>query len=246
MQPRIKSINPADIEVFMLGLIGKTYLNCGYTFDKSLVNSTLDDLTRGLTTAYKEMTLQEVAICFERGYKRKYDKLDSKHPEILILGNSTYFRWLDHWQWDADRLRVKGMLSVAKEIAVKKKELSDEDKLKIIRDGTLDKFKTFKETGILSDFGNIAYAYLERLKLINFTLDVKKLILNDCKIRMIEAEKMKKTEAYYIGKHQGINDEIKQIEEGKSSRLIAECKREALKQYFIQLIEMDEQLTNLI
>jgi hypothetical protein len=228
-----------DIQTEIAKLITLTHQSCGQVINAVDVAATIPELCTDLIKYNGILTIEELRIAFKKGYKGEYG-------EYFGLNNKTYFAWVSAYRYGKDRANAKIAMQKAGESVTTKKEISEEEKEAILREGALNKFNDFKSTRNFYDFGNISYNYLDRLGLITFTAEVKKKIMADCKARMIEEEKMKKTQKDYIGKHQSINDEIKQLEEGKSTRLISEAKREALKQYFSQLIEMGEELKNLI
>lgn len=236
---QIKFLPEKEFGLAINALISNTHLSCGIKEDEEAVDKTIDEFIRDVRKYFSTITIEEMQIAFSRGWKKEYG-------DFFGLNNKTYFEWLSAYMYGVKRANAKKALLDAKESQTKKPELTEQEKDAILREGALTKFNEFKTTGNFYDFGNITYNYLARLGLIKFTVDVKKLIMNECRIRLLEEEKMKKTQQQYIGKHQAINDEIKKLEEGKSTRLISESKREALKQYFIQLIEMDESLDNLI
>jgi hypothetical protein len=230
----------------MIGLIGKTYLNCGYDpkKDKETISKTLTDLVSDLIKNYGDLTLPEIAICFSRGWKRKYDKLDSRNPQMLILSNSTYFRWLDAYTWDSDRVQAKKeLLKIPQFTPV---PMTEEQKEKIIHDGAIRCYKDFLDTGVVIDYGNVTYFYLERLGLIHLTDPEKEVIKKKCKARLIQMEEAKKRDMYYVGKHQGINDAIRDLESGTSSKLKSESRRDALKLYFNEVADIGADIEDLI
>jgi len=238
-KPKLSEYGKDHLLTLVDGLIHKTHINCGYKADKEIINQYIDELVSDLVKYNGLLSFQEIEIAFKNGWKGEYG-------EFMGLNNKTFSTWVTAYRFGVKRANAKIAMQRAKEIELTPAVISETEKEAIIREGALNCFKSFFETKILTDFGNITYNYLDKLGKIPFTGEVKKKIMADCKARMIEEEKMKKTEAKYIGKHQAINDEIKKLEEGKSSRLISESKREALKQYFIQLIEMDEELKNII
>jgi hypothetical protein len=236
---QIKFLSEKDFGSAINILIANTHLNCGIKQDEMAVDKTIDELIRDLRKCFSTITMEEIQLAFSKGWKKEYG-------DFFGLNNKTYFEWVSAHMYEVNRANVRKAMQDAKEKEVNKPELTEKEKEAIIHEGALKCFRAFFETKIITDYGNITYDYLSKIGIIPFTAEVKKKIMAECKARMIEEEKMKKTQQAYIGKHQGINDEIKKLEEGKSTRLISESKREALKQYFIQLIEMDEQLENLI
>ena len=236
---QIKYLSEEEFGLAMDALVHNTFLSCGIKYEEEVVDKTIDEFIGDTRKYFSTITVDEIKIAFSKGWKGEYG-------EFFGLNNKTYHQWLCGYMYGVKRANTKKAIQESNENRNKKPELTENEKEAILREGAITKFNEFKTTGNFYDFGNITYNYLDRLGLIKFTVDVKKLIMNECRIRLLEEEKMKKTQQQYIGKHQAINDEIKKLEEGKSTRLISESKREALKQYFIQLIEMDEELKNII
>lgn len=178
------------------------------------------------------VTIPEIEIFFRKGYQNEYG-------QYFGLNNKTYLQWIRQGSQEDNRVKaIKAMEKAYKDLLPKPKELSDDEKREIIKQGSLNCFNHFKNTGILLDVGNITYRFLWEKGLINHTQDVKDKMLIDVKERLRHQEAMRLQDRDYIGQHSAIKHELEQIANGKSSKLISEGKRESLKIYFQNLIEM--------
>lgn len=244
----------------MIGLIARTYTSTGgsYKKNKDNVAVTVDELSTDLQKYLGTLSFSELELAFKNGWKKQTTAFSEKEKEehfqkygktkddFFGLNNATYFGWVNAYAHGESRLKAKKAISEAIKKANHVPEISQEEKNKIIRHGCIQCFEDFKKTGKILDIGNVNYSYLFRLGLINHSPEVKKKMLTDVTERLKTQEKSKLHEREYIGQHSVIKYEIEQIEVGKSTRLITEGKRESLKIYFKNLLEMEINLIDLI
>lgn len=240
LKPKLSEYGKDHLVTLIDSLIHKTHINCGFKVDKEIINQYIDELVSDLLTYHHLLSFQEIEIAFKNGWKGEYG-------DFMGLNNKTFLTWVTAYRFGVKRAHAKIAMQKAKEIELSPTAISEKEKEQIIHDGALSCFNRFFETKILTDYGNITYNHLDKLGKIPFTKEVKDDIMAKCRVRLIEEEKMKKLSGENIGKFKTIDDFIKNLEEEKRHpKVVSESKREALKQYFIQLIEMDEQLNNLI
>lgn len=237
-KPKLSEYGKDHLLTLVDGLIHKTHINCGYKADKEIINQYIDELVSDLVKYNGLLSFQEIEIAFKNGWKGEYG-------EFMGLNNKTFSTWVTAYRFGVKRANAKIAMQKAKEIELTPVVISEKEKESIIREGALSCFKSFYETKVLTDYGNITYNYLDKLGKIPFTAERKREIMAQCKERLLAEEKEKFASVAFELRNP-IKKEIENIIADKSAKLILESKREALKQYFIQLIEMDEQLENLI
>lgn len=233
----IKDWKEIDLIDSMIQLIAKTYINCGFKFDesaKNMTNATIDEFCSDLKKYNSGITFKEIEIAFKNGWKNEYG-------DFFGLNNRTYFGWVNAYTWGESRLKVKKtLLNAQKNENVKPIEISEAEKEEILKKGAIRCFEEFKRTGIIPFSGFVTYNFLEKKGLINLTKEIKNEIIKKCRERLIEQEKS--------NLNRGLKEMKLAIEnlENNSPSLIAESKRESLKLFFQNLIEMDEDLKDLL
>jgi Mg2+ and Co2+ transporter CorA len=116
-------------------------------------------------------------------------------------------------------------------------ELSETEKTEIIKRGVIENFNVYKRGGLLLDAGNISYNFLKERGLITLTEAKKTEIIQNVKSKL-------RTEAL---QNKGSKTMQKAIDENVTTVAInIECKREALKEYFKNLVEMEIDINDLI
>lgn len=231
VSPKIKDIEPDKFIFLIDGLIAKTHLNCGYKHDLEQVNSTIDELCEDLKKYNSAITFEEIQLAFKNGYKKQYG-------DFFGLNNATYFQWVNAYVWSENRLRIKKLLSDAKEKAKQPevKNISEQEANEILKNGCLKCFEDFKLGAVISDFGNAKYNYLVKMDLLKFSKERKELILSQTK------EKVKLSAIENKSHSESISQALGKILE---ETVISESEKECLKVYFQELIEMEIELSDL-
>lgn len=229
-EPKIKDLPIPIVGAFMNSLIGRTYLNTGGDLDKNrdMVDATIDELVMDLQKYNGTLSLQEIEIAFKNGWKKEYG-------DFFGLNNATYFGWVNAYTWNEKRLRAKKAVENAKLSGkVQPPKISEAEADEILKNGALKNFRDFKATGQLMDAGNVTYNYLERKGIINFSKERKE------EIKSKTIEQMK---AEAISQKNRTETIEKVIEKALVPDIIkANSKRNALKLFFTELIEMDADL----
>ncbi len=229
LEPKIKDFTPEQMTVSMIGLIGKTHLSCGFPLDKERLNFTIDELCNDLKKYNGNLTFKEIELAFKNGYKKQYG-------DFFGLSNATYFGWVNAYTWAENRLRVKKAILDSKENAKKEPEKkSDEEIEYILKAGVLKSFDDFRDGVIILDAGNVKYNYLVKKGLINLTKERKAELMISSELRLKEnAIKTKQ-----------LNETISKVfAKILESSITSEAKKEALLQYFKELVSMEIELSD--
>lgn len=236
---RISEYSHDEILQKINSIIAKIHVYCGFEYNFEMVNASIDDLIQDLTRYFLTLTFEEVELAFKKGSKSEYGK-------YFGLNNVSYCQWLNGYMMSESRLKLRKQLSDAKNKPVVKPEPTEEEKKEIIKQGALNCFETFKSTEIIYDFGNVTYNYLEKIGVLNISIERKFEIKNIVALKLEDANKIKlKDPSCFAQRHQ-IKNEISEILSGKSETLKKECRHFALKEFFLNLLEMGEELNNLI
>jgi hypothetical protein len=227
---RLREYHPNDLRKLVAMLIIQTHANCGFKLDEQIMDMTLDEFVRDLQRYAGLMTFDEMGIAFKKGYKHEFGQFTG-------LNNSTYWKWINAWLVLDVRLNVRKSIEIMKSMGAVQPELSETEKTEIIKRGVIENFNVYKRGGLLLDAGNISYNFLKERGLITLTEAKKTEIIQNVKSKL-------RTEAL---QNKGSKTMQKAIDENVTTVAInIECKREALKEYFKNLVEMEIDINDLI
>lgn len=229
-----KKISALDLPFFkqkMIELIGKTHLNCGFKLDENQLDETIDELCDDLKKYNHLLSFKEIELAFKNGYKKKYG-------DFFGLNNATYFGWVNAYTWSEVRLKCKKTILNAQKNTNHESEKKTKGEIdEILRNACLKSFEDFKAGISIFDFGNVKYNFLVEIGALNFNKERKREIKEkiEAKLRQEAIENKRRDQS--IAK---ILDSI------LPETIISESKKEALRQFFSDLIEIEEELINLI
>jgi|SRR3972149_1262993 len=203
-------------------------------YGKSWSEEELNRLITGVLTDvlryFSHLTTQEVGIAFYRGCREEYG-------EFYGLSTKIFYSWLKSY---VSKSKIEANKEL-KKIDVLKEVISEEEILR--RENrwlkTMGKeFNYFVETGVydIYDIGNLLYNYLDKNKLISFTKEEKKQIMEEAKLSL----KRNDSSLRLKDKHKKIEylEIIDKMDNKKSTAhnlLIAESKHIALKKHLTQM-----------
>lgn len=229
--PKIRKIEKSELEIFMINMIEKAHLHCGFTYKPELVLITIDDLIKSLLEFFGTLSLTDIENAFKRGLMLEYGNFSG-------LSNLTYLSWVKYYMVSDIRIKsLKAMAKIIKELEYKEPEYTQEQKDQIILDGVIKCFENFTKTGVLNDAGNVTYNYLEKIGVINLTNERK------AEIRKIVEARMKQEAIDRKGSETIQQALLKYME---TDKIKSECKREALKIQFKMMIEMEININDVL
>lgn len=227
---RLREYHPTDLRKLVAMLIIQTHANCGFKLDEQIMEMTLDEFVRDLQMYAGTITFEEMAIAFKKGYKHEFGQFTG-------LNNSTYWKWVNAWLVLDVRLNVRKSIEIMKSMGAVEPELSESEKIEIIKRGVIENFNVYKRGGLLLDAGNVSYNYLKERGLITLTDAKKTEIMQNVKSKLrTEALQNKGSKTM----QQAIADNVTTV------AINIECKREALREYFKNLVEMEIDINDLI
>lgn len=197
------------------------------------------ELCKDLFVSHGILTLSELKIAFNLGYKGEFGP-------YFGLNVRTYFTWVNAYRYSKHRANTVIALHKSGDDINRKEPPTLEEQAKLSKENAINSFEYFKTAGVLMDIGNVTYRYLERLKIIAFTPEKKKEIAKAVKIKLADEQKIEKTKVKTSWQRDAIDEAIKKIQDGTTPTFVAECRREALRVFYKELIDMDVELKSLI
>jgi hypothetical protein len=207
-------------------------LNQKKIFEKEMdFNSFIASLVSMLAEKHPFLTLDELSKAILYGSIGEF----KKEQETLYLSVANINSWIKCYLE-----QKKQPLMIKNKPELKEKELTENEKEEIIKNGIKRRFQEFKETGDCDDFGNVGYEYLDKKGLIFFTADRKKEFMKQAEENIKREKKMQISKSTPV-EVRDINKFLITLETNKNP-IITEAKKIALKTFFAELIEMDEGL----
>ena len=205
-------------------LIGRTVLNCGFKDISDQTGATIFELCDEIKKRFKTITFEQIELAFKNGWQKEYG-------DFMGLSNATYIGWIKGFLNSESTLKVKKAIQEAKNKPATNPEPTKEEQEYIVLQGVLLTFDTHKNGGTILDPGNYVYNFLEKKGFINLTIERKKEILNSviAKIRLKTLENKNRTETIESALKKALDESL----------VKAESRREALREYFNTLIEME-------
>lgn len=238
-EQNLKSIPESELYIELVKLIAKTYQFCGQVANEEDIKIAATELVSELLKHQWILTISEIKIAFNLGYKGELG-------EYFGLNVKTFCVWVNAYRYSKHRSNAIIALHKSGVDINRKEPPTPEEEAVLRKEDAIKSFEYYKTTGTIIDIGNVTYRYLDALKVIAFDVEEKRKIAEAVKDRMIKEQELEKTEAKYTWQRDAISMAIEKIKDGTTPTLVAECRREALKVYFNQLISMDITMTDIL
>ena len=218
--PSLAILKEDSRKSYVLDLISRTYFNCGMKISGQelaiLTNAFIEELND-----FRYLTIKELEICFKNGFKEVYG-------EYFGLNIKTFLGWIEKYI-EQDRNELLHAIKIEKP----KKEISEEEKQKLINQGVIRCYNYFLENEeidldriyvyeVLYDDGFLPNDKEYKIKTYNEAKEVLKFEL--------ESTKPKTREEYKQFKRT-----LKNIQGDKSKDVVFKAKQIVLKQFFRNL-----------
>lgn len=235
---RIRMMPESSVGRELSILITKTHIACGQPINEGVVSLGMTMLLEDIIKYFGTLTMSEITQAFRLGTMGEFG-------EWFGLNNKTYLQWCKGYMGWQKRTEANKKQMVYNAELNKPKELTQDEKDKIIADGVLIVFEEFKKTGFIYDAGNVTYNYLDSKGLIPFTVDRKKEIvkLAEAQVRIALTDKM--AAAISQIERAAFKSELGSISY-KDEKVRTECKRIGLNIFFKELIETGTELKDLL
>lgn len=238
-EENLKSWNTTKLYAELVILIGKTFQLCGQVLNKEDTKLTATELVNDFVKHHGNLTLSEIKIAFNLGYKGELG-------EYFGLNAKTFCVWVNAYRYSKHRSNAIIALHKSGEDINRKEPPTPEEEAVLRKEGAINSFEYYKTTGTIIDIGNVTYRYLDALKVIAFDVEEKRKIAEAVKDRMTKEQEIEKTKAKTGWQRDAISKAIEKINAGTTPTFVAECRREALKVYFNQLIAMDITMADIL
>lgn len=188
---------------------------------------------KGLLHSYirkelKHYSLIDMKLAFMLYVQKKLDWTELLYSKFSILFLENVMQSYKRWKVALPKQPIQNMLP----------ELTDSEKKRVIHMGAIECFIRYAKTGIVIDFGNITYNYLEKCGIINLSDERKWNLYHAAEKKLNNPENLKSI-ADWIKSNRLAKTED---QDERKERIIREAKRLALAQYFDELIEMQIEL----
>ncbi len=200
-------------------------------------------LESDLRDHFSVLTIPEV-------YRAIYMGIRGEITQRTDINNANIYQWLKHWKHCTERMEQLKKAFDQGPLALPAKgegAITEEEKWQSSVQHVLMAFEKYKTAKHFLDYGNVAYLFLEKIGLINYSIERKKEIYQEAK-RAIGKEKriaMSASVSASEARHAKIHlDEL--LSNNKHHDVVAESRRRALKEYFDNLIEMEEDFSELL
>jgi hypothetical protein len=234
---RIKEMPIDKVNDQMLILIGKTHIECGIAANEGTIRLSMPLLLKDLISYFGNFTMNEIAHSFKLGIMKEYG-------EWYGLNNKTFFQWLRGYLGSTKRLDANKKQAAFNAEKNKPKALTDEEKEALMKKGALEAFEYVKTTGKhYPDLGSATYNWLDRKKLIHFTIDRKKafigVAMDNLRSNMVNEIDRTPTERKAI--------QARIMELSHTDDIVkTEAKKIALNVFFREMIEIGQELKDIL
>lgn len=230
----VKNINDKILNRELMKIIFKTYFYCGFEPpNEKTLEFQIMEIVKDLKEYFPGFTVAEIEKSFELGAKNEL-------CEWVGLSVATYHKWLNSFRYSQHRQKL--IQNNLPALPPPRKPSAEEIDLRMTT-FALKAFSEFKATRTFEDIGNSVYNFLDEKKMIPFTNERKKQIYEQAKAKVLIEKNNQKSDLHknYFGKMQ-IAKEIEKIRKDESELTKIAAKKEALKIFFSDLIEMGEEL----
>jgi hypothetical protein len=175
---RITAIKKVDFEVALYEAITRVYFRLRFAMPlnndiKAIVQLLITDLNIYATT----LTIAEIELAFKNGCLGLYG-------EFHGVSNATLMKWVMNYMISNERKEaIKKQQDFEKP---EEKQLTQEEKDRIMMDAFEKAKKIFKETGTYNDIGNSLYKWLDKRGEIKFTKEEKWKFVEQARQKLLE------------------------------------------------------------
>lgn len=224
--PSIKKIEEVNMKTKISEQISLAYYKCRYNIEEEdllLMSSMFYD---EIIKLYPWLTIHELEHCFNQGYREVYG-------EYQGLSIKTFLMWIAEYE----KMERSAMLIKAKEnlpSVPALPEITEAQKLEIVMNGLKDCFKNYKETGNIDTGRLYLYEFLDEKNLMPKDKMTKKGIYSIAKKNIT-----KKKESAITREEKATYNLLDKLG-NPSNKLISECKRLSLLNFFNDHASIDQ------
>lgn len=234
----VKSKRVSELSEIAKGL--SRALTLAYVSANQLMPETLNIIVNILEKDIREnfpmLTMDEVSHAINKGIRGEY-------TERTDISNANIYQWLKAWKNSEERMNA---IANRNTLALPERgTLTEAEKKQSSVSHVLMLFDHYKNTHEVTDYGNAAYLFLEKEGIINYTPERKREIFEQAKVSLSEQIKLRRFSTMSDRRRlKAMADVV--LDGGMKPEVIIEARRLALKIFFDNLIEMEEDLSFLL
>lgn len=170
----------------MSNLIIAIHSFCSQEIDEENHVASLTSLCKDMQRYFGTLTFEEVEICFNIGYKGE----DGGYGKYFGLCNKSYFFWLTQYTFSENRTKAVKAISESKNFLINPPppKPTEEQIFEINKNGAIQAFEHVKQGKEFIDMNNVVYDFLDGLKMIDFTKEEKKEMLEKVRRELISEQ----------------------------------------------------------
>lgn len=216
----------------------KAYVANSRAFEKADVTILINDLRDEILRVFPGIRLGAIGLAIHKGAMGEYEKVYSLSLAFFVQCLRAYM------SSDAQAIAGKKFLQENTQLLLpayspSKEEIENNRKVTVLK-----AFEDFKKDGHYNDFGNYVFESLALYGVINFEEDDKEEIWKNAKSRVVNKLLLPTTSIDRRNENSRVLSEIKATHQ--HPYIYMEAKKIALAKFFIQLIEMETELSDLI
>ena len=232
---RVGQMSFDELRGFMLVCIAKIHAECGFRYQKDLVEATIESMCNDLIVDYGHLTTFEVYNAMVIGATGEYGQWAG-------LSNNTYRIWLRGYNTCPKRLAALAynirLLKAKDETLL----ISPPDNDSFMTKACLKAFDSYALEGKVDDIGNALFDFLWRKKVIRFTQE-RKDGFRELAREVIQQNIMR---GITLG-NTPIKERLKQLKANKDDdEVTVIAKKIALNTFFKELIDIGQQLKDIM
>lgn len=223
-------MNMPSIEKNLKQILVKGFIVLGQQKQAKDIDLMTAILEEDLRKNFRQLTVGEIEYVIGRGVRGEY-------PDTHYLTISNVYKWLKHYVQNE-----RGALMQKTKKQLPEHTISETEKQKIMKDGVIACFERYKKTGILEDWGNSVYEFLNESEIIRYTAQKKNEFMKQARL---DYEKELESQKGVIDPMElrSLFAEFKNT--GSMNRIIPMAKRLAVRELFDGLIELEQPIESI-
>lgn len=232
--PKVRQAGDITEDLFVI--LASLYLSAGQKVPEAQALKVIAGIfEKDIRENFASLTLAEITHAVNQGLRES---------DVPHISNVNLYKWVKNYMNHPDRLYA---LQKAKQLALPPKSKPTDQEILVLNIKVLTLcFDNYKKYGHLQDFGNACYDFLDQQGILNYTPEKKRTFFQAAKVslaREAETRSLVKGTLEAMREASKLIEELAKHEENHKGRIIGEAKRLALKEYFNNLIEMDQHIS---
>lgn len=224
-------------------LVTMAYFTCGFKIEKKDQQLLVMELAKELKAYFTTISFAELDIAFHNGCRKEYG-------EYMGLSIVTFYTWIQSYMACSERMSAKKkQREYIASLNAPPPPTATEIHVQMMKSciSMFDDFKNniIRNSADVFDAGNAHYNFLDKLGLIEFSVEKKKELYEIAKRRLVTKNERKLVTETNTAFRAAIKEEILSFEKG-NDLVKNEAKRVALETYFMELINKKKEIAAVI